>query len=435
MLKRLIVLIFGALSLQSLAQTENIKIVTYNLMYYKTGSAPCNHNRTSAERDADLQTIVSHLAPDVMVVQELGDNPVNPLVMLQDIYNTNGISHYDRAGSSNNSSSGLVNMLFYNSDKLVLHSQDFIQLDINNAPLIRVIDFYRLYVKDQGLGTPGVDTVFFTIGVAHLKAGNSSGDAAERARATAAVMDYIDQNVSDENVLFAGDFNIYSANQTAFQNLVNNNANPAISFEDPINQMGSWNNNSAFTNYHTQSTHASSSGCFSGGGMDDRFDIILASPSIMDNSDGLEYIDYRAVGQDGSSYDSNLNTNSNFSVNSTVATALYNFSDHLPVEIELEASVSGIGLEDRQGFEADWSFSNPVKFELSLRFESELAKHPLKVQVMNLSGQLIGFWNHSGGSELNIDCQNWPAGVYLVQVSDGDEFVETRKVIKRWEST
>lgn len=435
MLNRFISLILCSLSLQLSAQTETIKVVTYNLMYYKTGSAPCNHSRTSAQRDADLKTIVSYLAPDVMVVNELGNAPVNPLVMLADIFNVNGVSHYDRAGSSNNSSSGLVNMLFYNSDKLELASQDFINLDINNSPLIRVIDFYRLYVKDAGLGTPGVDTVFFTIGVAHLKAGNSSGDASERARATAAAMQYIDQNVPDDNVLFAGDLNVYNANQTAFQNLINYSTNPSISLNDPINQLGSWNNNSNFKDYHTQSTHSSSQGCFSGGGMDDRFDFILISDAIKNNSDGLNYISYRAVGQDGSSYNGNLNTTGNFSVNTTVATALYNFSDHLPVEIELEASVSGIGLEPEQMAQKSWSVQNPIDQNLKLEFSGILSQRKLSVRVIDLTGKTLGTWSNLGQNQLEIESGFWPAGVYFVQVQDGDRFIETRKVIKRWSSS
>lgn len=430
MLKRLLALILGVISLQSMAQTETIKVVSYNLLFYKSGSTPCNHNRTAAQRDSDLQTIVSYLAPDVMVVQELGSSPVNPLVMLQDIFNVNGISHYDRAGSSNNSSSSIVNMLFYNSDKLELVSQDFINLDINQAPLVRVIDFYRLYVKDQGLGIPGVDTVFFTIGVAHLKAGNSASDGDQRARATEAVMKYVAQNVPDDNVLFGGDLNIYGANQTAFQNLVNSSSFPSANFQDPINQMGSWNNNSNYANYHTQSTHSSSSGCFSGGGMDDRFDMILASPAIMNNSDGLNYVSYQAVGQDGSSFNSNLNTSSNFSVNGTIASALFNFSDHLPVEIELEASVSGIGLDPLNAGENYWSVRNPVKSSLSLDFKGSFSKLPLDIRVSNINGQPIGFWQSSGSNTLDIDVMDWPKGIYLVTVSNRDGFFETRKVVK-----
>ena len=431
MLKHFLVLFFMLISISLSAQTETIKIVSYNLMFYKAGSAPCNHSRSAAQRDADLETIISYLQPDVMVVQELGSSPVNPLVMLQDVFNVNGVSHYARSGSSNNSSSSIVNMLFYNSAKLELESQSSINLDVNNAPLIRVIDFYRLYVKDAGLGTTGVDTVFFTIAACHLKAGNSTSDASQRARATAAVMQYIDQNVIDDNVLIAGDFNIYGSNQTAFQNLINYSTNPAISFEDPINQLGSWNNNSTYRDYHTQSTHASSTGCFSGGGMDDRFDMILTSSAIIDNDDGLNYVDYRAVGQDGSSYNGNLNTSSNFSVNTSVATALYNFSDHLPVEIELEASVSGIGLDPWLSASNDWSIINPVKSQLSFQFKGQFAKHPLQIQVTNLSGQVIGKWTSNGFSEYKIDCASWPNGVYLVQLGDNQNFVETRKVIKR----
>ena len=431
MLNRLLVLLLGLISISLSAQTETINIVSYNLMFYKAGSPPCNHSRSAAQRDSDLETIVSYLQPDVMVVQELGSSPVNPLVMLQDIFNVNGVTHYDRAASSNNSSSSIVNMLFYNSDKLELESQNSINLDINNSPLIRVIDFYRLYVKDAGLGSPGVDTVFFTIAACHLKAGNSTSDADQRARATAAVMQYIDQNVVDDNVMIAGDFNIYGSGQTAFQNLINYTANPAISFEDPINQLGAWNNNSAYRDYHTQSTRASSNGCFSGGGMDDRFDMILASSAIMNNNDGLNYVDYQAVGQDGSSYNGNLNTNSNFSVNSTVASALFNFSDHLPVEIELEASVSGIGLDPWISGSNYWSIVNPVKSQLSFQFKGHFAKLPLHIQVMNLSGQVVGKWSTNGLSNFEIDCAAWPNGVYLVQLSDGQEFVETRKVIKR----
>lgn len=431
MLKGFIGLILCALSLQSLAQTESIKVVSYNLMWYKAGSAPCNHSRSSSQRDADLQTIVQYLAPDVMVVQELGNAPVNPLVVLGDIFNVNGVSHYARAGSSNNSSSSLVNMLFYNSDKLELVSQDFINLDINNSPLIRVIDFYRLYVKDPGLGTPGIDTVFFTIGVAHLKAGNSSGDASERARATAAVMQYIDQNVGDDNVLFAGDFNVYSANQTAFQNLVNYSTNPAISFNDPENQLGSWNNNSSFANYHTQSTHSNSQGCFSGGGMDDRFDFILVSDAIENNTDGLTYSNYQAIGQDGSSYNGNLNTSSNFNVNSTVASALYNFSDHLPVEIELEASVSGIGLSPYELKQQAWQVVNPFQDQISLRFKGLLANRSVEVKLLGLNGQILGEWNTQGENEFEIASAHLPSGIYLLQVKEGDRFMETRKVIKK----
>ncbi len=45
-------------------------------------------------------------------------------------------------------------------------------------------------------------------------------------------------------------------------------------FHDPLNQLGEWGSNEDYAALHTQSTHSGSEdACFSGGGMDDRFDL------------------------------------------------------------------------------------------------------------------------------------------------------------------
>jgi hypothetical protein len=444
MIRKVIGLVLCILSLNAHAQVETIKVVSYNLMWYKTSSPPCNHSRTAAQRDADLQTIVSYLSPDIMVVQELGTAAVNPLVLLTDVFNVNGVSHYQRAGNSGGGSS-IGNMLFYNKDKLVLETQQALSLNSQNAPLVRLIDFYHLYVKDQGLGTPGVDTVWMTIGVAHLKAGSSSSDISQRDLATEAVMEFLDNgyiikgsgtnadtlSISD-NILFAGDFNVKSASAGALQNLVNYGPNPSISLKDPISQLGAWNNNNSFANYHTQSTHANSLGCFSGGGMDDRFDLILSSDAILNNAAGLNYIGYQAVGQDGGSCcGGDLNTTTNFSINSTVAGALFNFSDHLPVEIELEATVSGIGISEEELIANSWSLNNPFTSVLNLRFKDKLQNIPLEIALINLRGELIGQWSNESQNEMEIATSGLAAGMYLLQLSDGKHFLQTRKVVKR----
>lgn len=422
---RIAVLLFISFGL--FGQTEDIKVVSYNLMYYKTSSAPCTHSRTTTQRDNDLKNIISYLAPDIFVAQELGTAAVNPLVIMSDILNVDGVNHFQRAASSNNSSSSLVNMLWYNRDKLALIGQDKIELDLNNVPIIRVIDFYHLYVKDQGLGNPGIDTVFLSIGVAHLKAGNSSADASQRDRATEAVMDYI-ENLGHDNVLFAGDFNVYSASEAAFQNLVNYNANPSISLNDPVNQLGSWNNNSNFATVHTQSTHSSSGGCFSGGGMDDRFDFILASDAIINNTAGLAYTNYRTVGQDGGSYNNSLSTNNNTDVPSSVASSLYFFSDHLPVSMELEASVSGIGISESELKQSSWSFNNPVKGDLEISLEDILSREVLEINIFDLQGRRVYQAMSKNKNEHRIACETWDSGLYMIQVRAGN-WTETRKVI------
>lgn len=421
MSKKLFLLV-GVLSmiLSLPAQVEEIKIMNYNLMFYKASSPPCNHNRSGAQRDADLKLIFQSVLPDVFVVQELGTNAVNPLVMLAEIMNTDTITRYARAASSNNSSSQIVNMMFYNQNKLVLHEQRNVAFSPNNVPLLRIIDFYRLYVKDQALGQAGVDTVFFTIGVAHFKAGNSASDEAQRLTFAQAVMQYY-SDYPEDNYLMAGDFNVYRASEPAFQHLINYPNDPSLSLNDPINALGSWNNNGSFAAYHTQSTRSFSSGCFSGGGMDDRFDFILASDAIINGSRGLSYKRYRTYGQDGSSFNGNLATNNNLSVNPSVATALYNFSDHLPVIMELEASVSGLGSAHEQALAQSWAPVSPGHgTSLEVFFKALPERSELSLELRSLDGHLIAQWAVPGSGSHREEFQigELPAGLYLLSLYD-----------------
>ncbi len=428
MYKSVLSFLFVALSLQGFAQIEDIKVMSYNLMWYKTSSAPCTHSVGSAQRDNDLKNIVAYVAPDILVVNEFGTIPVNALVVMADILNVDGITHFNRA-TNNFGNSSIANMLFYNEDKLVLDFQDAVELDLTNFPLVRAIDYYQLYVKDAALGQPGVDTAWIGIFSAHLKAGSGSSNSSERAKATAAVMDYIDNNTLVDNLLFTGDLNVYTSSESALQNLLNYTPNPSISFNDPENQLGSWNNNSNFANVHTQSTHSSSSGCFSGGGMDDRFDFILSSDAISNNTHKLAIADYYALGQDGSFFNNAMNTNNNFGVPSYIASALYNFSDHLPVIVELEASVSGLGEDSYTQMRQSWTFTNPAQGNIELELKGKVAEENLAVSILNLSGKLVHQTHTRASRSLSIDCSNWPKGIYIISLGNGQDYRESRKVI------
>lgn len=427
MYKSVLTFLIVALSLQGVAQVESIKVMSYNLMWYKTNSAPCTHTVSSSQRDNDLKNIVAYANPDILAVNEFGATSVNPLIVMADILNVNGITHFERAGSNFAGNSSIANMLFYNKDKLGLHFQDAVSLDLNSFPIIRPIDYYELYVKDAALGQPGIDTAFIGIFVAHLKAGNGSSDRAERDRATAAVMNYIDSNVTIENILFAGDLNVYTSSESAFQNLVNHSTNPGRSFNDPENQLGSWNNNSNFANVHTQSTHSSSSGCFSGGGMDDRFDFILSSDAVINNTHKVAFTDYYALGQDGSFFNGSISSN-NVSVPSYISSALYNFSDHLPVIMELEAAVSGLGQNEKE-LKESWSVVNPAIGSIKIRLSGILSEEKVTFRVLDLSGKIVAQSSTKGNNNASINCSYWPKGVYLLQLSSEQGYQEARKVI------
>jgi hypothetical protein len=219
---------------------------------------------------------------------------------------------------------------------------------VSNVDLVRVLDVIQFYYKDSLLSV-NPDTVFFTVVAAHLKAGSAATDLADRATATAALMQHLTQRVSDPNVLLGGDFNIYKSQEAAFQNLVNHSV-ASERFYDPIGQLGTWANNPSYAPYHTQSTRNSNTngGCFSGGGLDDRLDQWLVSSSVKDGLGKVAYVpgSFRIFGNDGMHFNQGIDEGTNYSVPANVRTALYTVSDHLPVMVELDIQRLGIGVSE-----------------------------------------------------------------------------------------
>lgn len=153
---------------------------------------------------------------------------------------------------------------------------------------------------------------------------------------------------SGYSFLLAGDLNIQTSSEAAYVELVGSQSNNAGRFFDPILRPGSWNNNSTFRFLHTQDP-------IGPGGMDDRFDQILVSASLIDGG-GMDYIgnptipysnttwndsnhSYRAWGNDGSSYNLPLNIATNAMVGPTIAQAIVDSTGgtagHIPVFLDL----------------------------------------------------------------------------------------------------
>lgn len=378
-------------SLTAQAQlADTLRFMSYNLLNYRNTTNQCtNVTNNTSDKEAALRTLFLYYKPEILVCQEVSANPSNSYAFIQDnVLNVNGETAYRSANFSNNSFSSLVNMLYYDSEKVGLLRQEAVTRDASNQFLVRVIDIYHMYYKDPNL-TAGSDTVFFTVVAAHLKAGNSSSDAADRAAATNALMNYLSNNTIRGNVLLAGDLNVYTSGETGFQNLVSY-PDQSVRFYDPIDQLGNWNNNSAFRFYHTQSTRSSNTngGCFSGGGMDDRFDFILAQFPVLAPTNDFRYIEnsYRALGQDGNDYNQELDVNNN-SLPTVIAQAIYDISDHLPVKMEVEVDkLIGVNV--------------PLTDNLSISHPT-LAKHALPIHHQNMvEGQFV-LYNLSGQQMAN----------------------------------
>jgi hypothetical protein len=399
----------------------------YNLLYYGEVTGFCNNSNNSLTmKDPHLRTILNHINPDILTVNELSkDAPIHDH-LLNNVLNFGGSNRYSKAQLRNTAGSNIVNMIFFDNRKLALKAQYTAQ------NVLRDIDVYELYYKSNDL-VQG-DTAFIICIVAHLKAGNTSSDANTRKIMAENTMRLVETRYATSNVMIMGDFNLYTSTEPAFQAMINY-TNTQARFIDPIGQMGNWSNNSFYAAVHTQSTNLSSGSCKSGGGLDDRFDFILISDEIRFGTKNVRYIQnsYKAIGQDGMHFNNAVNAApQNLSVPSIVADALFNFSDHLPVSLKLRVDkVLGINESDPNPFLATL-YPNPTVGLSQLSYYLN-SRETVDVQLYNTSGQLVWELKHAnnpGKNTISIPSENLQSGMYIVRLS-GNRRSQNLKLIKR----
>jgi hypothetical protein len=408
---------------------DTLRLMTYNLMYYRENTSFCTStNNSPTVKDNAMEDIIDYALPDILMVNEMGGgNTVNAFRLLSNALNKNGRNYYSQATSSGLGQS-LVNMLYYNSNKLTLESQTSIDKDLNNVNLVRVIDVYTLRYNDPNLGVHN-DTIRIHCIVAHLKAGNTTSDRNDRDKATDAVMAYLNSIAATGNYFFAGDLNLYTATEAAYQNLLNYSV-PALRFYDPVNVAASWSGDSRFAILHTQSTHTSG-GCFAGGGMDDRLDFILASDEVMNNTDHLDYIPstYKALGQDGNRFNGTIISPTNNSVPSLVSQALYNLSDHLPVMMDVKVSVPGATSIQEQQELSQLLYQNPNSGNLKINFGKQ-GSLPERIQILDITGKIILEKRINNRSKLELDLTGMSNGTYFIRSISKSYQQKVEKLIK-----
>lgn len=314
----LIALVF--LALTSLAQTDTISIVSYNVLNFPDGRDDCGANTVVPNRADTLRKVLQYLSPDIFVACEV-QNSTGANSILTNSLNVFGANNYAMANFTDNG--WINNSMYYNTDKLTLKTQHRIE----TSP--RAIDHYVLYANDPNLGVY-YDTTFIEVYMSHLKAGSGTTNQNTRANQTEILMDYIATRPSSSNHFFCGDLNVYNSSEPGYQNLITG----PYGLVDPINSPGNWHDNASFAEIHTQSTRSSLNyDCGSKGGMDDRFDQILVSQNVMSGADSLKYLEnsYDAPGNDGGYLNTNLLSGTNSQYPDSIVRALYYMSDHLPV--------------------------------------------------------------------------------------------------------
>ena len=295
--------------------SEPIKIVSWNILNYP--------GTNGASRDDDFRKVLEELDTDILVVQEmLNQAGVNQF--LNNGLNQSFPNTYKAAPFFNGPDKD--NALFYKEGilKLISHQQ------ISTA--FRDISEYVLEIQ-EGL-SQGTQFRIYSV---HLTSGSSPSNKNKREEEARILRDYLNGLPPNSLFLICGTFYMKSSKENAFKILTGNQNDNDGRSKDPTNKKGKWHNKKKFRKIHTQSTRTSKFGKGATGGLDDRYDLILASYGL-NKSTKLTYAanSYMAYGNDGKHFNKAINKGKNKSVDKKIANALHEASDHLPVIIELK---------------------------------------------------------------------------------------------------
>ena len=408
-MKKIILLYILSLAIGVSAQ-ENLNLVFYNLLNYPQ-APPSN-------RDQILSFLVEEMQPDLFMVCELeSENGSNDILNVSLNFDT---IRFEAAPYVNNTSSGsnLQNQLYFDKNKFELVETSIVQTSL------RDINRYRLKLRTE-------EELFIEVFVAHLKASQGEDNEAIRLSMVEDLIDFLDTIDPTVPVIFAGDFNLYSSQEPAYQALLNT-ANP-IPFIDPIDTPGDWNNNAAFEAVHTQSTRISNDefdDFGAGGGLDSRFDFIVMSPTLFDADEPIRYIEesYDAFGNNGNCYNMRIDdTDCDGFYDASIRALLYQMSDHLPVVAQLEA---------------DATFLPPLSLEDvgTIAAQKTLVSDYLELRLNNVPQvSVIHIYNNLGqklkevavtGVNARISVSNLSNGIYFAVIEDEGVSIQPLKFIK-----
>lgn len=309
------------------APARALRVVTWNLWQY-----PGSHLAT---RQPLFRTVIQALDPDVLVAQEIFTQAG------ADSFRNNVLNVVQPGAWRDTTNSILTteSVIFYKPAKVSL---TFVSSLATSGP--RDVLFARV----TPVGYTNLSATFRIYSV-HFKAGNPSSspsDSTTRRLEATDLRNSLNLAPANTNFLVAGDYNLYGAYEGAYLRLTESQADNDGQCRDPLTLTGNWHTVPAYSPYYTQCP--CNTGCltgFSGGGMDDRFDLVLSSNSMRDGQ-GVDLaqsgLPYYAYGNDGQHYNDNINGGGfNNAVGLAIANALKDASDHLPVvfEVQLAAKV------------------------------------------------------------------------------------------------
>jgi len=388
---------------------DKVKVLTYNIL---------NYPNFSSTKNVKYQQIFNDAKPDIVAVQEvLTQFGVN--LFLSDVLGNSfkAATFFDGPDTDN--------ALYYKDSLLTLLTAEIIP----NTP--RYITRYVLlhnFTQD-----------ILIIYVAHFKAGDTPSDETMREQEAARLRIYTDQLSAGTNFIVVGDFNLYRWSEPAYTRLLDQ-ASPGY-FLDPVNRSGNWHASSQYSDLHTQSTRlVQLPDGGSTGGLDDRFDFILVSQSVM-NPGGVDYVEgsYWAYGNDGQHFNQQI-VNPPYPISEQIAFALHDVSDHLPVVAEFDFgavnSVENIDFSSLT-FKLFQNYPNPFNPSTKISFTIPSSASG-RNQFVNLSvydvlgrevARLFSEEVSPGNYEAEFKVGNLPSGVYIYSLTTNEHSLSKKMTI------
>ena len=310
--------IISLLLLVATLGASTTRFLTYNILNYSDDSS----------REEHYRSILELIEPNLIVAQE---------IISQTGYDNFKNHVLEVLEPSSWLGAPFINQTAQQDIALYFKHEDFTYINtnaINTAQSSGTRDVIEWTMMHNQSG------IEFNIYGVHLKASSGTSNAAQRLEEVTILRNHLNNLNPNSKFIVAGDFNIYSNNSTsepAFDMLTSEGENSQGQLFDPINRIGNWHNNSSFADVHTQSPRTTQFGGGANGGMDDRFDWLFISESMLSTESDVHYMEdtYEVLGNDGNHFNDAINNGNNSAVSNEIANALHSASDHLPVYMDV----------------------------------------------------------------------------------------------------
>jgi exonuclease III len=328
-----------------------LRFMTWNIAKYP--------NVSPATQDPNFRTVFIQANADVLAAQELNTSQ-GATDFLNNVLNVAEPGQWALAAWQSLQGSPLEGgAVFYKPAKV---SVTDISTTNDGGPRL----VYRCIVKPVGYTSIQSWVRLYSV---HFKAGGPATTDSTTRRTEGTLLrnavNLINTGLFGPNFLICGDTNIYGAYEGCYQRLTENQADNDGRCKDPLvgtapgigGISANWHTNSNFALWDSQSPCFDATDClggaggFTSGGMDDRFDLMLAAYSLFDGT-GLEYVPAPNVfdgsypyqfANDGQHFNQRIDGGGfNNAVPFAVAQALHGASDHVPtlITIAVPAKVS-----------------------------------------------------------------------------------------------